>query len=152
MKRFLTGLVAMVVASCAPAPAHEPEQAVGTIEDLPHFLERLLQADPSMNPILIVQVGDVRDRFIQFAAHETEVELDHPLVTDAQKGREQAGRAALVEVGCEPKVNPGSGGTRFLDCYLPRSAERLREVSETVLVKALRHTTGTPVTYLWSDL
>jgi hypothetical protein len=74
------------------------------------------------------------DSFVQFSAVPGEVQMDFPLVTEAQKVREPQIRRFCDEHGLQIHANRGSDGSRFLDCALPRDAA----TSVHVVTQALR--------------
>ncbi len=136
MKRLLASFLAGALGACgSPQPSAQITQ--GTLRDLPTQVERLLGADPEGGGILIVARADSDDDFIQFSVSDSEVELDHPLVTERQRSREVEVQRALDEAGCSPRINTGSDGARFLDCYLPRSSDEVVWVATRVLREAL---------------
>lgn len=85
---------------------------------------------------LIVEVPGVEDEFLQFTAGGDVIQLDYPLITDAQVGREHALRAACDAVGHPARESLGSDGCRFLDSDLPadpdRAAAGIARVLQTV--------------------
>jgi len=145
MKRTVVSLVAALLGACSPQVS--PQIVTGTVVDLPVQIQRLLAAPPEGGAILIVALADSSEDFIQFAVAESVIELDHPLVTDRQQARETAVRKALEQAGCEPKVNLGTGGARFLDCYLPRSAGVVARVGGSVLRDVFLVEDSTPLVF-----
>jgi hypothetical protein len=92
----------------------------GTIADVERHLERLLKAsDP--HAYLIIEVRGT-PHFLQFTASPHAIELDYPLASEEQRGRERAVRTFCSGAGLRLRETEGSDGTRFLDCDLPHDA------------------------------
>jgi hypothetical protein len=99
----------------------EESVALGTVANLAEQIQRLLESPPGS--YLIVAVAPLETgAFLQFTADATTIQLDHPLITPEQMGREQSLRSILTSVGLVPYDTRASDGSRFLDCDLPRDA------------------------------
>lgn len=111
-----------------------PPLTLGTVFDLTTHIQRLL--DAPVGSSLIVEVSDRDDAFLQFTADPQAIQIDHPLITAAQREREGALRTALAAAGLTPYETPRLDGSRFLDCDVPRDAAGaailLERVFETV--------------------
>ena len=135
MKRVLSSLLAGVVCACGVSPM--PNVVAGGLDDLRTHVSQLIDAPVDANPILVVTVYNVNDRMLQFSVSEGVVRLAHPLISPEQRGREGAVRAALEGADCTPEIHLGSDGSRFLDCDLPRSVDRVVQATYAVLESAL---------------
>lgn len=135
MRRVLSSLLAGVAIACGPPPLQSVVQ--GDLGDLRTHLSQLIDAPVEANPILVVFVYGANDRFLQFSVSEDVVQLDYPLISPEQQGRETAVRAALEGADCTPEINRGSDGSRFLDCDLPRSVDSVVQATSAVLESAL---------------
>jgi hypothetical protein len=71
-----------------------------------------------------VELPDMVDAFLQFTAGPEAIQMDHPLISDIQRSREQAFRLACEAIQRLPYERLGSDGARFLDCDLSRDPSR----------------------------
>ena len=103
----------------------------GRVEDVEHYIQALVEALPGA--FLTIEVPDVPDGFLQFSCAPTSILMDHPLITDAQIGRDAIFRQACAAVGLAPYETRGSDGARFLDCVLPGDARAAAAAIASVL-------------------
>ena len=141
----LTAFLAGLLISCASQPSQQVVD--GTMEDLPAHLDRLLAVPVENSPILIISLEGSESDFIQFSVGDDEVELDHPLVSSRQQAREATLRRSLQDAGCEPVINVGTNGARFMDCYLPRSSDEVLRVTTAVLRDLFAVENATPLVF-----
>jgi hypothetical protein len=90
----------------------------GTSTDLTKHVQRLIDAPEGA--FLIVELPAMVDAFLQFTAGPNAIKMDHPLISDIQRSREQAFRLACQAIQRWPYESLGSDGARFLDCDLSR--------------------------------
>ncbi len=89
----------------------------GTLADVERHLKRLLKAsDP--HAFLVIELQGT-PHFLQFTASAKAIEMDYPLASEEQRGRENAVRTFCTGAGLRLRQTEGSDGTRFLDCDLP---------------------------------
>jgi hypothetical protein len=89
----------------------------GRIADVEGYISRLAAGGPEA--FLVIEVG-APDAVLQLKATGEGFELDHPLVTPGQRGREGSFRTFCEGLGLRLKDVAASNGARFLDCYLSR--------------------------------
>ena len=102
------------------SPFAGPSVAPGTAADIATHLQRLLDAPEGSS--LTIEVAGVEDAFVQFTAAPESIQIDQPLITARQVGREAALREVFTTGGLIPYESRGSDGSRFLDCDLPRDS------------------------------
>ena len=103
----------------------------GTLADVETHVRRLIRAtDPQAFLIITVKKTS---HFLQFSASKTGIELDFPLATAEQQAGEHAFREFCQGPDVSLRESSGSDGTRFLDCDLPREAQRASELIERAL-------------------
>lgn len=100
---------------CSDRGARLPE-TTGGWEDIDGYIARLVAAEDYA--VLVVDAGEP-GAFLQFSSVADTVQLDFPLITDAQKAREASIRQFLKNRDLPAVINPGTAGGRFLDCDLP---------------------------------
>ena len=103
--------------------------------ELDRQLTRLLQASPDI-AFLIVQIGQSREDFIQYAAHEDSVLFDFPMTTKRQSEREPSLRSVCEALDLELTVNALPDGSTSLNCDVPRDAAALAHVTRSILKEA----------------
>lgn len=123
---------------CASPPPELPK-VVGTMADLEEYLQKLLDAE-APDAFLIVEEAETPDHFLQFTVASDAIEMDMPLITHGQQAREQRMWQFCEERALAPRINPGEGGARFLDCYLPRAAGQ----AGALVMEAFQVVFGTP--------
>ena len=111
-------------------------------------IRALLEAPPGA--FLRIEVPGVPDGFLQFTCAAATIEMDHPLITDAQIGREGIFRQACAAVGLAPYETRGSNGARFLDCALPGDA-RTAAAAVTSVLNAMFGVTPTTELHFGGD-
>jgi hypothetical protein len=93
------------------------------------YLRQLTTADG--DAFLIMEVAPP-DAFLQVKWTAEGFELDHPLITMGQRGREGRFRELCTSRGYSLREVLADQGGRFLDCYLPadvpRAAAAIREM------------------------
>ena len=127
-----------------------PSAESGTLADARAHLQRLLAAPHGS--FLVIEVAGVEDAFLQFTADPHEIQIDHPLVTPVQLEREDMLRRAFVAAGFTPYETPGSDGTRFLDCNVPRDAAGAATVVRTIFETAFGATASTEFRFIGAGL
>ena len=120
---MLLGLLPLT--SCSDRSARLPETPGGW-EDIDGYVARLVAAEDYA--ILIVDAGGP-DAFLQFSASSDTVQLDFPLITDAQKAREASIRQFLEDRDLPAVINLGTDGSRFLDSDLPADTKLVSRVT-----------------------
>ena len=93
---------------------------IGTSTDLTKHIQRLIDAPEGA--FLVVELPDMVDAFLQFTAGPEAIKVDHPLISDIQRSREQAFLRACETIQRSPYESLGSDRARFLDCALSRGA------------------------------
>ena len=109
----------------------DPTVDLGKPEDVGRHLQRLLDAPTGGS--LIIEVAGRADAFIQFTADADVIQIDHPLITPEQIGRELALRRMLTQAGLTPYESLGSNGGRFLDCDVPSDAGTAAVIVNAIL-------------------
>src|SRR5688572_10613450 len=87
--------------------------AIGTVANVSTHLQRLLDAPEGSS--LIIELPGLEGAFLQFTAGPNDIQIDHPLITSEQAGREAGLRKVLAAAGLTPYETRGSDGARFLD-------------------------------------
>jgi len=128
-------------------PACRPTQVpvvVGHLADVESHLRRL--AAQSHDAFLIIQAG-ADDAFLQLKFSADGFELDHPLVTPAQRARASEVRAFCSERQLRLQENHSTDGTLFLDCYLPADPAIAAQHVTAALITLLGATEATELRF-----
>jgi hypothetical protein len=123
-----------------------PSVALGTIADASAHIQRLLDAPEGSS--LIIELMGVEDAFLQFTAGPDEIQIDHPLITPEQIQREDALRKVFSVAGLRPYETPGSDGSRFLDCDVPRDAVQTAILVQRILESVFRINSATELRFV----
>lgn len=92
--------------------------ALGAPSSIAIHLQRLTEAPPGAS--LVIEVDGPDDAFLQLTADAEVIQVNQPLITQAQQNREGALRRVLTSAGFSPYESHGSDASRFLDCDVPR--------------------------------
>lgn len=109
-------------------PPAFPESRRGTLADVPTYLERLVRS-PDDTATLVIQVVDA-EPFLQFTGGRSGVQLAFPLITSAQRAREQVIRRFFDARNLHIRSTFGSDGAGFIDIDLPADAAFLAKISD----------------------
>ena len=124
--------------------------ATGTVDDLRAHIQRLLEAPEGSS--LIIALTDKEDTFLQLTASRNEIQIDHPLITPAQLKREDALRKAFTAPAVALRETRGADGSRFLDCGVPRDAERAAAVVKSTVESVFEIDTSTALRFIGEGL
>ena len=109
-------------------------------------LEGLFEAVVASDSATLVLEVDGSEAFLQFSAGPDKVWMDFPLVTPAQRAREEAIREFYRSRGWTVLENRGSDGSLFLDVVLPPDAAAVAREAREVFQELLGVDDGASIT------
>lgn len=123
----------------------EHVESPGTLSDLGAYIGPLMRSGRAHAFLILTK--NQTDHFVQFTAADDGVQLDLPLLTEAQKAYGARLRELYAEQGLKPYETKAGGDDTFLDCDISGSESEVIGTVSHIVSRLFDLTGETPVIY-----